>query len=92
MKATKKNLRVLTHLEERMCESGERIGGHPALTTHDLQPRERYHADRLVRHGLLKKTRSCAPWHGPRPVTLYYVDGDCTAKPLSCRESQERQG
>jgi hypothetical protein len=93
MKATPKNLLVLTRLEVRMHGSPEcdRFDGHPALAVCDLRLGERYHAERLVRLGFLKKTRSCAPWHGPQPVTLYYVDGDCTAKLLPYRESQEPQ-
>lgn len=80
-KATQKNLLVLARLEERMeAPSGracDHYAGHSALTTHDLRRGERYHADRLVRLGFLKKTRSRAPWHGPRPVTLYWRDAAC---------------
>jgi hypothetical protein len=78
MKATPKNLLVLTRLEERMQEGSERdrIGGHPALTAYDLKPDERYHAERLVRLGLLAKTRSHAPWFGSRGVTLYFTGGN----------------
>jgi hypothetical protein len=84
MKATPKNLLVLTRLEERMQEGSERdrIGGHPALTAYDLWPGERYHAERLVRLGFLKKTRTCTPWYGRQPVTLYYADGDCEPNPF----------
>ena len=91
MKATPKNLLVLTRLEERMesppgqASACERYAGHPALTTYDLRPGERYHADRLVRLGFLKKTKSIAPWFGSHPVTLYYVDGDCVANPFPWR-------
>lgn len=83
MKATPKNLLVLTRLEEQMqAPSGvgcglDRIDGHPALTSQDLRPGERYHAERLIQLGFLKKTCSCAPWHSRRPVTLYYVDESC---------------
>lgn len=93
MKATPKNLLVLTRLEERMHEGCERdrIDGHPALTGYDLWPGERYHAERLVRLGFLKKTQTCTPWYGRQPVTLYYVDGDCEANPFPYRGMQNRR-
>lgn len=77
MKATPKNRLVLTHIERRMLEGGERYAGHPALVGRDLRQGERYHADRLVRLGFLKKTRSTAPWHGSPSVALYWCDESC---------------
>jgi hypothetical protein len=93
MKATPKNLLVLTRLEERMQEGSERdrIGGHPALTAYDLWPGERYHAERLVRLGFLKKTRTCTPWYGRQPVTLYYADGDCEPNSFPYQGMQNRR-
>ena len=88
MKATLKNLLVLTRLDERMCDprshggGSERYGGHPALTTYDLRPGERYHAERLVKLGFLKMTRAAVPWYGSRPITLYYIDEACRANPF----------
>lgn len=97
MKATPKNLLVLTRLEERMrdpaghgCER-DRIDGHPALTVYDLWPGERYHAERLVRLGFLKKMRTCTPWYGCQPVTLYYVDGDCEPNPFPYQGMQNHR-
>ncbi len=97
MKATPKNLLVLTRLQERMqAPSGlgcglDRIDGLPALPAYDLYSGERYHAERLVRLGFLKKTKSCAPWYGRQPITLYYVDGDCEANPFPFRGMQNRR-
>ena len=97
MKATLKNLLVLTRLEERMRDpqghgyQRDRISGHPALTTYDLWPGERYHAERLAKLGFLKKTRTCTPWYGRQPVTLYYVDDDCEANPFPYRGMQNRR-
>lgn len=88
MKATMKNLLVLTRLEERMQDplsgggTSERYCGHPALTAYDLWPGERYHADRLVKLGFLKKTRATAPWYGSQRVTLYWRDEACRANPF----------
>jgi hypothetical protein len=83
MKTTPKNLRVLARLTERMLDARrcprERYAGHPVLTTADLQPGERYHAERLMRLGLLRKTRSSAPWHS-RPRALYWRDDSCRSK------------
>ncbi|MEP0547684.1 MAG: hypothetical protein ABJF88_12185 [Rhodothermales bacterium] len=77
MKATPKNLLVLTRIERRMLEGGERYAGQPALLSRDLRRGERYHADRLVRLGFLKKTRSTAPWHGSPSAALYWCDESC---------------
>ena len=79
--ATTKNLLMLTRFEERMLsnDTAERYEGHPVLTVHDLWPGEHYHAERLVRLGFLKKTKSRAPWNGRVPVTMYYVDETCHA-------------
>ncbi|HLS33196.1 MAG TPA: hypothetical protein VK039_06390, partial [Brevibacterium sp.] len=91
MKATQKNLLMLTRLEERMADpSGqalrcERVGGRPALTSYDLGRGERYHAERLAKLGFLKKTRATAPWYGSQPVTLYWRDESCHANPFPWR-------
>lgn len=91
MKATMKNLLVLTRIEERMREPQshgggcDRIDGHPALTAYDLWPGERYHTERLVKLGFLKKTRATAPWYGCQPVTLYWRDERCHANPFPWR-------
>ena len=83
MKATRKNLCVLMQIEKRMDEGPcvDRFEGSPALTSRDLRPGERYHADRLVQLGFLKKTKSCAPWLGLQPVNLYWRDETCRRVP-----------
>ncbi len=93
MKATLKNLLVLTRLEERMREGPEcdRYGGRPALTAYDLWPDEHYHADRLVRLGFLRKARTNAPWYGPSPVTVYYLEEECQPNPFPYRGMQNRR-
>src|SRR5690625_61798 len=91
MKATQKNLLMLTRLEERMEDpSGqalrcERVGGRPALTSYDLSRGERYHAERLAKLGFLKKVSSSAPWYDSQPTTLYYIDETCHANPFPWR-------
>lgn len=90
MKATPKNLLMLTLFQDRMQEaaSDEHYQGCPVLTTYDLWPGERYHAERLVKLGFLKKTTSCAPWYGAQPVTLYYVDETCRENSFPYRHLQ----
>ena len=92
-KATPKNLLMLTCFEERMEQTGtgERYDGYPVLTTYDLRPGERYHAERLVRLGFLRKTRAMVPWYGSRPVTLYWRDEACRANPFSWRDMSNRR-
>lgn len=93
MKATLKNLFVLTQLEERMGEGlfGDRYEGHPALTSFDLRPGERYHTERLVRLGFLRKTRSNAPGYGSQPVTLYWRDETCQENPFPWKGMANRR-
>ena len=71
-------------IEERMQARSdvERFQGHSVLTAYDLWPGERYHAERLVKLGFLKKTTSRAPWNGSQPAVMYYIDEACPENPL----------
>lgn len=93
MKATSKNLLMLTRFEERMqCGNDvECFQGHAVLTAYDLWPGERYHAERLVKLGFLKKTTSRAPWNGSQPVTMYYIDGACHENAFPYQGMQNRR-
>lgn len=93
MKATPKNLLMLTRFEERVQRENdvERYQGYPVLTACDLWPGERYHAERLAKLGFLKKTTSHAPWNGSQPVTMYYIDGACRGNPFPYRGMRNKR-
>jgi len=63
----------------------------PALTAYDLRKGERYHAERLVGMGFLRKTRSTHSDYGTQPVTVYYIDDACTENPFPYRHMQNKR-